>query len=320
MSNNPVAPITMNGQISTKFAGMDASINNEASAGIEMGFPILGFKGKVWTERYRGEDKTLMRDDGDGPRNSVEVVVIKVSAAKSKIFYKDGYKEGSTEAPDCFSTNGVTPDPQSKAKQHDVCATCPMNQWGSRTTTAGKKGKACSDAKRAAIAPLHDIKNEARGGPLLLRVPAASLQGLAGYVDQLKSMGFPYCAVGTRISFDAAEAYPKFVFGAIRPLTDAEADAVIELRDSRQVERILAEDMPVAPPQQQQITAPTPQTFFEQPPPTASAPQPAHGFVQATIPASAVQPQPAPVTREVTSPPTAAEEDFDSKLDGLLGK
>ena len=70
----------------------------------------------------RGEERDVMRPDGDGPAHSIEVVVVRSSVNISKIFYKDGYKEGSTESPDCFSTNGLTPDAASKAKQANTCA------------------------------------------------------------------------------------------------------------------------------------------------------------------------------------------------------
>jgi hypothetical protein len=312
------------GPLSTKFAG--AAVENDLAAGVQTGFGIVGYKGKVWSIRKGGNETPLMRPDGDGPRNSIEVVILKSSAHVSKIWYKDGYVEGSTAAPDCFSTNGVTPDAGSKAKQANACALCQMNQWGSRITPAGKQGKACSDSKRLAIAPAEDIKNEAFGGPLLLRVPAASLRDLAAYGTKMQALGYPYYAIATRIAFDPAEAYPKFTFGAIRPLTDQEADLVIELQNSHQVATILAEGsenaaQPVS--QAAQIAS-----AFEQPPaaPTAiQAPPPAAAPVQAA-PAPAPQPQPQPqpvVTAAPTTAPAAPassfEESLDAQLDQLLG-
>jgi hypothetical protein len=183
-----------------------------------------------------------MRDDGDGPRNSIEAIILKASTNISKIWYEQGYVEGSTAAPDCFSNNGISPEPTSAKKQCDSCALCPMNQWGSRITPAGKAGKACSDSKRLAVVPMNDIDNDAFGGPMLLRVPAASLQDLAMYGQKMQQMGYPYFAIATKIAFDPAESYPKFVFSALRPLSDEEADKVMALRDGHQVQRILSEN------------------------------------------------------------------------------
>jgi hypothetical protein len=243
---------------------LNTPIENDLAAGIASSFGMIGYKGKVWSIRYRGEETALMRDDGDGPRGSIEVVVLKAAGHLSKIWYEQGYVEGSTEPPDCFSTNGVTPDASSRKKQSNACASCPKNAWGSRVTPAGKQGKACSDSKRVVVVPLGDLNNDVYGGPMLLRVPAASLNDLASYGNKMQQLGYPYQFVGTRIAFNPAEAYPKFVFGAIRALTEEECEAVAALRDDPRVARILAEELGVdgAAPE-----APALEQAFEQPPP-----------------------------------------------------
>ena len=232
-------PASFQGALAPQFQGVD--INNDLASGVQSGFGLITFKGKVWTIKYRGDERSLMRPDGDGPVNSIEVVIVKASPHISKVFYENGYVEGSNSPPDCFSTNGITPDVSSAKKQAASCAACPKNAWGSRITPQGKAGKACSDAKRLAVVPLSDIQNEAMGGPMLLRVPAASLQEMAMYSQGMAKMGYPYYAVATRISFDPQEAYPKFQFKPIRPLTAEEADMVIEHQKSVQVDQILAD-------------------------------------------------------------------------------
>ena len=195
------------GQVSQRFAAQP--VENDLSAGVQAGFGIIGYRGKVWSTRYRGEEKQLMRPDGDGPRNSIEVVIVKASGHVSKIWYKDGFVEGSSAAPDCYSTNGVTPDVGSKNKQHTACASCPMNQWGSRITPAGKQGKACSDSKRLAVVPSDNIGNEILGGPMLLRVPAASLRDLAGFGEKMQARNDAEAAQALEVAkyeLDAAKA------------------------------------------------------------------------------------------------------------------
>lgn len=290
------------GKLSNRF--VNASMDNDLSAGVQTGFGIVGYKGKVWSIRYRGEDTKLMRPDGDGPRGSIEVVILKASAAVSKIWYKDGYVEGSTAAPDCFSTNGLTPDLQSKARQSNTCASCPMNAWGSRVTPAGKAGKACSDSKRVAVVPLGDIANEVYGGPMLLRVPAASLNDLAQFGNKLQSLGYPYYAVGVRIAFDSAEAYPKFQFSAIRPLTDAEAETVVQMQADAGVGRVLAEGsehVAAAP-------APAPAAV------TAPAAEPKRDYKKKPAPVAA----PEPVVEEAASGASSFDDELDAQLNGLL--
>jgi hypothetical protein len=283
------------GPLASAFANQPQQ--DDLSAGVQGGFGLIGYKGKTWSLRYRGEELKLMRpEEPEAPRNSVELVILKASANIAKIFYEAGYVEGSTAAPDCFSTNGVTPDAGATKKQAASCAGCPKNAWGSRITPGGKQGKACSDSKRLAVVPLADLRNEAFGGPLLLRVPAASLQDLAGFGQKMHALGYPYSAIGIRVAFDAQEAYPKFKFSAIRPLSEAEANTVIELQKLPIVGRILSEGAEHAASTGPQAALPSP---FEQPPVAQVAP-PVH-----VAPAPVAQPAPVPVAAPVAQPAPA---------------
>jgi hypothetical protein len=327
------------GAVSARFAPVAGNTENDLSAGVAAGFGIIGYKGKVWSTRYRGTDTNLMRADGDGPMNSIEVVLLKASGHVSKIWYEAGYVEGSSAPPDCFSTNGVTPEAGAQKKQGTTCATCPMNAWGSRITPAGKQGKACSDSKRLAVTPLPDIPNEGLGGAMLLRVPAASLREIAAFGEKMQGLGYPYYAIGTRIAFDPAESYPKFVFSAIRPLTDAEADKVIAMRDSPAVARILAEgsENAAAPapatvasafehPPVEQIAKPAPAPVAEKVAPVVQVAQAAAvatpntaasgGFGGTPVVAAQTVAPVAQVTAAAAT--TAFELDLDAQLDALL--
>lgn len=303
MTNTQMIPASMmqGGALSTKFQGAPVESLGE---GIRGGFAILGYRGKVWSIKYQGNEKPLMRDDGDGPRASVEVVIVKAATNIAKIFYESGFVDGSTAPPDCWSTNGVTPDAGASKKQSNTCAGCPKNAWGSKVTEAGKQTKACSDSKRLAIVPLNDLANEIFGGPMLLRCPAASLKDLKMYGDQLQGYGFPYFAVATRISFDVQEAFPKFVFTALRPLTDEEADVVLDLRDDPRVDNILSTAIEVA---QHEPEAAVPASPFEngstaKPPAAVVA---AQGQVQSQPQVQTAAPQ-QPVQTTAPAQPVAA--------------
>jgi hypothetical protein len=292
-TDNQLIPATMmNGSaVSTVFAGRQADSLGE---GIRAGFGIIGYRGKVWHTKYQGNETIMMRDDGDGPRNSIEVVIVKASSNISKIWYENGFVEGSSAAPDCFSTDGVKPDGGANKKQASACAACPKNAWGSKVTEAGKPGKACGDSKRLAVVPLGDIDNERMGGPMLLRVPAASLKDLKGYGDTLQQYGFPYFAVATRIAFDVAEAYPKFVFSAIRPLTDVEARKIIGLQDGTLVGNILNTSVEIAQHEPVAEPAKVPASPFEQVNPSASLPATVQPTAQAQAQAQPVAVAPIP--------------------------
>lgn len=344
MSN--IVPANM-GQVASVFAG-SAPAADDLTSGVQGGFGHIGYKGKVWSVRFRGEEVQLMRPDGDGPRNSIELVILKASPAVAKIFYKDGYVEGSNSAPDCWSTDGVKPAPGAALKQAVTCATCPKNAWGSRITPEGKQAKACSDSRRLAVVPLQDIKNEVYGGPMLLRVPAASLQDLAQFGQKMGHLGYPYYSIGVRVSFDPASAFPKFQFGAIRALTNDEATLVLELQKSAEVARILAEtdySQPALPAPAQSPLA----GVFEQPPAQLASPAPApvqapvtqqvtSGFGTVSAPTKVQPPaennvvplqQPAPAAPVAAAPaaqpapapaPAAGASDFEAALDAKLGE
>lgn len=312
------------GQISSVFQQVKAE--DDLGAGVITGYGTIGYKGKVWSTRYQGVETPLMRDDGDGPRGSIEVVIIKASSFIAKRYYANGFTDDAKLAPDCQSVDGVKPDPSVINKQSSTCAACPMNAWGSRVTDAGKQGKACSDSKRVAVIPLNDLANELLGGPMLLNIPAASLKDLKGYGDKLSSLSYPYYAVGTRISFDPSQAYPKFAFSAMRPLDDAEAREILRLRDDPRVARIISEPSDAG---HQELPPPvTAESVFEQPPQgtarttqnggatTAASPKTSSEPIKRAPKAAAAKPAPAP-TPEVTET-AAAPADFDDMLDGLL--
>lgn len=274
--------------VAAVFQGHDAA--DDLSGGITGGYGMLRIRGKVWAIHYRDVEQQLMRADGDGPMGSVEMIILKANPHLSKTWYENGWDENSTNPPDCSSANGVVPDNGVPKPQSTVCATCPRNQWG--TAANGGKGKACGDHRRLAIVPAADIPNESFGGPMLLRCPAASLQDLASFDAKYKQAGYPYFSLVVKVSFDPKESYPKLVFSAIRPLTEAEGAQVMALRASDTVARVIADAPPpqataLPPPQQQQ------EKLFEQAPNTAPV-------------AAAVAQQPAPATAPTPSPAPAA--------------
>lgn len=187
------------------------------------GFPVISIKGKVF-HITRGDERTLVTKPGeDDPAASIEVVVVKANPNNSKVYYANGYVEGNTDKPTCYSNNGIAPEDDAQEPQSKKCAACAHNQWGARITDSGKKGKACSDSRRLAIATV-----DTPGDPMLLRVPAASLKSLVDYGKQLAARGIPHEAVVTKIGFDYSVAHPALTFKPIGLIGDAEQLAEIK--------------------------------------------------------------------------------------------
>ena len=215
---------------------------NELSGGVTSGFPIIGYKGKVWRLREKGGEK-LHVDDQNNAMPTIDVVLVQANPNPSKIFYDKKFEEGTNEAPRCFSNDGTKPDPSVQNPISKVCATCPNNVWGSRITDNGKKSRACSDARRMAVVFAQDLyENGEDCQKFLLRVPPASLNPLKDYAEKvLAPKGIPFFGIVTRIGFDVQAAHPQFVFKPARFLNDEEAEAIVKLRGSEDIKRILAE-------------------------------------------------------------------------------
>jgi hypothetical protein len=214
----------------------------ELSGGVTSGFPILSYKGKVWRIRKSGEEEMHVDADGNA-LPTIDVVLVQANPMPSKIFYAKQYEEGANDQPDCFSNDGVRPDASVKDPVNDLCASCPNNVWGSRITPAGKKSRACSDARRMAVVFANDLYEAGDDCmKLLLRVPPASLNPLKDYAEKvLAPKGIPFFGIVTRIGFDVNAAHPQFTFKPARFLNDEEAEAIVRLRGSADIQRILAE-------------------------------------------------------------------------------
>ncbi len=244
-------PATMSSRMA-EYMAQTKGAPSEFAAGVTGGFAVMSIKGKVFQLKHKGVTTPVMRAGSNPPEpaSSMTVVMVKANASISKIFYEAGYQEGSAEAPDCWSANGVTPDPAAQKKQAGVCATCPRNAWGSKINeTTGKSGKACQDSRRVAIVPAMEVyapgaidvmRNEAHDGPVLLRIPPASLGELVSYDAKVRAMGFPTFGVVTKISFDWQAAYPKIVLTPVRALGPDEEGLMWQLRDDQRVETILS--------------------------------------------------------------------------------
>lgn len=265
------------------------------AAGIKPAFASLTFKGKVWGIRHRGVTQQLLARDPQsgaivGAIPTVDIVIVKSATAISKNFYIEKYKEGDFNQPDCWSTNGQVPDPAAPKKQSPTCRGCKWDAFGSRTMDDGRKGKACSDNKRIAIVPATDLKNEAYGGPMLLKLPPSSFGGLSELEQHLHMQGYHYYAIKMRLSFDHEAAFPKVIFTPFGVLNDYEMQEVINLQQLDVVDRILSEELyeVAADPNQPTAEQATPEQ------PTPEQAQPAVQPTQAFQPSAPPTPTPTP--------------------------
>lgn len=256
--------------------GVQSALAQSLTGGLSSGggeaFPRISIKGA----RFRiidGDTETVLDS------TTLEVVIVGANPRLSKTWYaKQWTPDSEPSAPECFSLDGIGPDPQSTKPQNDLCASCPQNAWGSKVTPQGQQIKACADQKRLAVVAADDAD-----GPIyLLQVTPAALKGLNQYQKELSVRGIPPEIVKTKVSFDTDASYPKlkFTFGGF--LDEGQQSVVDELFGSARVKDITGENprTPVAVPQ---IAAPAP---------TQTAPK-----VKAVEVEEEPAPAPAPVTK-----------------------
>jgi len=292
-------------QLASLFGTQNDLVGNAAGGG----FPVVSIKGKVF-HIQRGDERTLITKPGeDDPAGSLEVVIVKANPNRSKVFYAAGYQEGSAGKPDCYSNNGITPEADAQNPQSKTCATCVHNQWGSSVTGQGKKGKACADSRRIAIATVgapHD--------PMLVRVPAGSIKNLEEYGKILASRGVPPQAVVTRIGFDYSVAWPALTFKPVGLINDTELLKEIAAASQTELAAQIAGMKAVSP--ETPVPGDDDAGAAEAAPvvaaPVAPAPAP-----KAAAPKPAPTPAPAPVVQSAPSPTAGLEGEISSMLDGM---
>lgn len=285
--------------------GVPSALAASLTGGLTSGnsFPRISIK----ASRFRiveGDTETVLES------TVLDVVIVGANPRLSKTWYaKQWDANAEPTGPDCFSLDGISPDPEATDPQNDVCASCPQNAWGSKVTPTGQQIKACADSKRLAVVAADDPN-----GPVyLLSVTPAALKGLNQYQKELSVRGIPPEIVKTRVSFDTDASFPKlkFTFGGF---LDADTQQVVDgLFGTDQVKEItgetprtpvavpkIAATAPVAPKPAVKAVAPVEEPAPAPAPAQAAAPKRGFGAPKAEAPA------PKPAAKQAAAPVAAA--------------
>ena len=312
------------GNVPAHLAKLFGGVNKDLITAVS-GYPSMSIKGKIF-HVVRGQERSMVaRPDGD-PAASIEVVIVRANPNRSKVYYDKGYEEGSDAKPTCYSNDGVTPAADAEDVQAKKCSVCPHNQWGSRITDNGAKGKACSDSQRLAIAAPGLIND-----PMLLRVPAASLKACTEFAQSLEKRGVPYPAVVTKIGFDHTVAHPQLTFKPVGFVDEDTAKKIVEIQNSDLVKQIIGlSDVPAIAqePETEEAPAPEPAPKAKPVEQEEEAPAPAPKAKATTAFAASSDeeeaPAPAPKAKAAKAAPVISEVSGDlasdiSKVLGTLG-
>lgn len=180
------------------------------------GSPRISIKGSVFRKIVNGEE--VMRNED----RAMNVIFLSMGKEEYRTYYAETYKEGQTTTPDCWSSDGKTPDAVVTNPQHPNCADCPQNIKGSGQGDS----RACRFSRWTAVA----LENDLDGDVLQLVLPSQSVFGkgekgklpLRQYAKFLAGHNLPVTAVVTEMRFDTDSATPKLTFKPVRPLEEAE--------------------------------------------------------------------------------------------------
>lgn len=141
----------------------------------------------------------------------VETVIVSAIKSARTCYTNDGERM-------CHSDDGIVPAADTSTPQSNKCAICTHNQWGSKITPNGKRGKRCREFSQLSLIQLcsrHELS---------LVVPATSLRALRDYEKQVVSRGEKLSNVVTKIDTTESNNRTSLSFRVTRFLQDGELD------------------------------------------------------------------------------------------------
>jgi hypothetical protein len=238
-----VVPFKPGQKVAKAFAHLDP--NKALGEGVAAGgFPIINYRGKIWSLQYQGNKHLFKRADDNSQLTYLDVIIVGHPKFIAKTYYPNQgeFDEDNTDRPTCKSINGIRPDADVAEPQSELCGTCKKGAW--TTLPNGRQGKLCQDQKRMAVLLMPAMTKRMLGSPLkepaYLKVPPGSLQALKAYGEQLQHDGYPFCSVVTRIGFDPKALF-QFTFDIVHVLDDDEAPMVLPMLDDPRTLRIIGE-------------------------------------------------------------------------------
>lgn len=210
--------------------------NPFAAAGSAEGFKRLTTKSHSFYMEYSGMREEIGQD-------TLDVVILDSNPNKSKVYYAGGFEGGEFVKPTCYSNNGTSPSKNAEEPQSKKCAICPQNQWGSRITDKGGRGKSCSDSMRLCVANVDNVDDI-----MLLKVTSYALKTLGQYGAQLAKRGVDPKYVVTQLGFNSKGDFPSLTFKAVRFIEEEELKSIDELikTESSTIDRITGKvDAPI---------------------------------------------------------------------------
>lgn len=175
------------------------------------------------------QDKHFVMPDGSKTADPIRVVIVDFTSRNE--YYEGNFDKNNIMPPACFAIGDIpsqlVPSDNSPNKQSDSCATCPMNQFGSRGA-----GKACKNQRVLAVLP-PDADPET---PIwTIKVSPTAIKNFDGYVKNVARLfGVPPVGVVTTVSFDESTDYACLKFSDPEP-NERVADFMARLEEAKEI-------------------------------------------------------------------------------------
>ena len=245
---------------------------------------------------------------------TLDVVIVGVNQATSKVFYSKPFDGNLNVSPDCVSSDGIKPDATIQNPVCSSCAACPNNILGSRVNPSGAASKLCADQRHIAVVPAADPSKV-----YSLTIAVSAFKSFREYFRELQNFGLVPQEVVTELGFDDGVSFPKVTFTRKGYVPDKALPQVDALIDSPEVLSATRQAPPTGAPQ---LAAPAqPAAALASPakapkPKPAPAPEPVAAPEPEVIHAAASMAQESSVEQEI---PQSAVSSIESQLDSIFG-
>ena len=239
---------------------------------------------------------------------TLDVIVVGANPRESRIFYGKAYDDSANNVrPDCFSNDGIRPDPSVANPVANGCANCPNAVLGSKMTPAGKQTTLCGKQRHLAVVPAADPE-KVYG----LSIPVSGLTNLREYFKELQNYGVEPQEVVTELGFDDKVSFPKVTFkksdkggGYVPAKSMPRVDAIVASDEVKVAVRLMAAATAPA------LASPTKPVDIAAPVVDEEDGEPAPEPVVEDKPAKAAKPKTEPVK---------ASSELEAKLDSLFAE
>lgn len=170
---------------------------------------------------------------------NLDVIIVGVNPRVSKVFYGRPFDASAeNQRPDCFSNDGLRPDPAVESPVNDSCANCANNVLGSKILPSGSKSKMCADQRHLAVVPAADPQKV-----YSLTVPVSAMRALREYFTELANYNIGPEEAITELGFDEQASYPRLIFkqkGYVPEKALPLIDTLLESDDTKVATRLMA--------------------------------------------------------------------------------